>query len=146
MAYHWVFGDGHSVDTTSPTTAHIYTGVGVKTVMLTVTDNDGTTAQAQRTVNVHTTSTTPKASTGQNGSNGGHAHGGVTVTKCVVPNLRADKLGKAKRALAKAGCKVGKVGHRHVSKRIKRGRVIAQSLRPKSVLPSGTAVGVTIAK
>ena len=128
VAYHWVFGDGSSVDTTSPTTAHIYTAAGVKTVTLTVTDDDGTTGEAQRTVNVHTTSTTPKASMGQNGSNGRHAHGGVTVTKCVVPNLRADKLSKAKRALAKAGCKVGKVGHRHVNKRIKRGRVIAQSL------------------
>ena len=146
VAYHWVFGDGHSVDTTSPTTAHVYTAAGVKTVTLTVTDSDGTTGQAQRTVNIHATSTTPKAFTGQNGDNGRHAHGGVTVTKCVVPNLRADKLSKAKRALAKAGCKVGKVGHRHVSKRIRRGRVVAQSLRPRSVLPSGTAVGLTVAK
>jgi PKD repeat protein len=50
--YHWDFGDGQTLDTSSPTTAHIYTTPGVKTVTLTVTDNDGSSGQAQHSYTV----------------------------------------------------------------------------------------------
>lgn len=47
-AYHWDFGDG--TFSTAPAPTKTYTTAGDRTVVLTVTDNDGLTGQASRTV------------------------------------------------------------------------------------------------
>jgi PKD repeat protein len=52
MSYAWSFGDG-SPAASGATAAHAYTGAGTYTVSLTVTDNDGLTGTATRTVTVN---------------------------------------------------------------------------------------------
>jgi PKD repeat protein/glucose/arabinose dehydrogenase len=48
VAYHWDFGDGTT--STAPAPLKTYTSIGDRTVVLTVTDDDGLTGQAARTV------------------------------------------------------------------------------------------------
>jgi hypothetical protein len=69
----------------------------------------------------------------------------TTTTQCVVPKLKGRKLKKAKAALKKAGCKLGKVKRRAKRKK-KAGTVIRQSKKPGTVLPAGSKVNVTVAK
>ncbi|WP_122660089.1 PKD domain-containing protein, partial [Pseudomonas viridiflava] len=49
-SYTWDFGDGTSETTTSATTTHTYDAGGSITARVTVTDNDGGTDAATRTV------------------------------------------------------------------------------------------------
>ena len=64
---------------------------------------------------------------------------------CVVPNVKAKPLPTAKRALVRAGCRVGSV--RSVrSTRVRKGRVVAQSIRARSRLRRGTRVGLLVSR
>jgi hypothetical protein len=69
---------------------------------------------------------------------------GPRAVRCVVPNLRAKTLGRAKTALSRAHCAMGqvrrpgKVSPRHTL------RVRAQSARPRTAHPSGFRVSVTL--
>jgi hypothetical protein len=62
---------------------------------------------------------------------------------CVVPRISGRKLARAKRALIRAHCAVGRVRTAR-SKHVKRGRVIWQSHRPGALLPGDTKVGLLI--
>jgi beta-lactam-binding protein with PASTA domain len=62
-----------------------------------------------------------------------------------VPRLRALTLVAAKRLLVKRGCALGKV-KRAYSRRVKRGRVIAQKPAPGLRLRRGAKVAVTISR
>jgi PKD repeat protein len=53
-AYTWQFGDGASATTSTPTAVHAYTRPGTYTVALTVTDNNGASATASRSLLVIT--------------------------------------------------------------------------------------------
>jgi Carboxypeptidase regulatory-like domain/PASTA domain len=68
---------------------------------------------------------------------GGHPRG------CKVPKLVGLSLAKAKKALAKAGCRLGRVsrkaGRRH-------GRVVRQKIRRGAAKPAGFKVALTVAK
>jgi hypothetical protein len=64
---------------------------------------------------------------------------------CLVPRLRGKKLGKARKLLASAGCKLGKVKERRAT-RAHRGKVTAQAKAPGRRLHAGTAVGVTVGR
>jgi hypothetical protein len=68
---------------------------------------------------------------------------GVQARGCKVPKLVGLSLVKAKRALAKAGCRIGhvtrKAGHRH-------GRVLRQKTRRGVKKPAGFKVGLTVAR
>jgi PKD repeat protein len=44
VSYHWDFGDGATLTTTTPTVVHRYKAPGLRTVTLTVTDNQGATS------------------------------------------------------------------------------------------------------
>jgi sRNA-binding protein len=61
---------------------------------------------------------------------------------CVVPNLKGDSLSKARTALGKAHCALGKV----VMPKHSHGRlaVAGQSVKAGLKRPNGTAVGVTL--
>jgi PKD repeat protein len=118
--YHWDFGDGQSLDTTTPVAAHVYTTAGSRTVTLTVTDDSGSTATTQHTVTVTAASAT-----------------------CDAPNLIGRSLAKARTLLISHHCSLGTVRHKH-SSRGKRGRVIKQSVQPGSQLPGGSKIGVTV--
>jgi hypothetical protein len=74
-----------------------------------------------------------------------------TASSCVVPKLIGRSLKSAKRALAKAHCRVGRISkrrvkHRGKGKRVKAGTVIAQALRPGLTRRTGSRVAITVAK
>jgi beta-lactam-binding protein with PASTA domain len=62
---------------------------------------------------------------------------------CSVPHVKGLKLAKAKKALVKAGCPVGKVRY---SRGSKRGRVINQKPNRGKALDAGTKVALTVAR
>jgi beta-lactam-binding protein with PASTA domain len=63
------------------------------------------------------------------------------VAQCTVPKLTGKKLKAAKKSLAKADCKLGKVkGHKTKSAKVKK-----QSPKPGKVLPPGAKVNVKLA-
>jgi uncharacterized delta-60 repeat protein len=64
---------------------------------------------------------------------------------CLVPNVRGQKLGRAKASIRKANCAVGKIT-RKPSKRAKRGRVLSQSPRAGSELRNGARVNLGVGK
>jgi hypothetical protein len=64
---------------------------------------------------------------------------------CTVPNLKGLTKGFAKKLLAAVHCKLGKATKKK-AKKGKRGTVIKQSRKAKSVLPAGTKVNVTLKK
>lgn len=64
---------------------------------------------------------------------------------CIVPKLRGKKAKAARKALKKAKCKVGKV-KRSFSRKVGKGRVIRQRIKPGKVLPVGAKVGIKISK
>ena len=69
----------------------------------------------------------------------------TTNPRCIVPKLQGKKLAAARTALTHAHCKLGKVTKRHASRKM-RGRVIAQSPKPRSNRPPGSKVGVVVGK
>ena len=72
----------------------------------------------------------------------------VTATfaaRCIVPKEKGKTLRKAKRALVKAHCKVGKV-KKAFSAKVKKGRVIAQSAKAGKTLAPGAKVRLTVSK
>ena len=60
------------------------------------------------------------------------------VKKCVVPKLKGKKLKKAKKALKKAHCRLGKVRGKHR----KHGKVKRQKPKPGTILPAGSKVNI----
>lgn len=66
-----------------------------------------------------------------------------TYHGCVVPQLRNVKLGKAKQAIQRGGCKLGKVTLRKGASKTS-GKVKQQSPKPKAVLAKGTKVKLTL--
>ena len=65
--------------------------------------------------------------------------------KCVVPKLAGSTLASARRQVRNAHCKVGKITFAK-SKKVKKGRVISQSLKPKKTYPANTKVNFVVAK
>jgi len=68
-----------------------------------------------------------------------------TRVRCVVPKLTAKRLRAAKRALANAHCKPGKITKAY-SKAVKRGLVISQRPKPGKHSPAGARVNLTVSK
>jgi beta-lactam-binding protein with PASTA domain len=61
-----------------------------------------------------------------------------------VPKLRGKTLPQAKRLLAKAHCKLGKVSHK-TSSRVRVGRVLATRPKPGAKRAAGARIPVTLA-
>jgi hypothetical protein len=64
--------------------------------------------------------------------------------RCVVPRLRLKTVVAARRALARARCRLGRVRRAH--SRVRRGRIISQSRRAGRRLPVGTRVNVVVSR
>jgi beta-lactam-binding protein with PASTA domain len=62
-----------------------------------------------------------------------------------VTIVAGEKLPAAKRTLARANCRVGKIRHAY-SKIVRRGRVIAQKPKFGTVLPGGGKVNLVISR
>ena len=65
--------------------------------------------------------------------------------RCVVPNVRGKAIRAARRAIARARCRVGRVTLR-TSKRVTKGRVVSQTPRPGARLPVGAKVTLAVSK
>ena len=63
---------------------------------------------------------------------------------CVVPALKGKTLARAKTALTKANCRLGKVTRKR--SRGKPGRVIGQKPRAGTTRPAGSKVAVVLSK
>jgi hypothetical protein len=64
---------------------------------------------------------------------------------CVVPRVLGTKLAAARKALAAADCRAGKISRRR-SSRASRGRVISQSPRAGRHRPAGASVNLTVGR
>jgi beta-lactam-binding protein with PASTA domain len=69
----------------------------------------------------------------------------VRKVSCVVPNLKRKTLAKAKRSIAAAHCRIGKVS-KAKSKTVPKGRVIVQSPKAGKKLASGSKVTVVVSR
>jgi FG-GAP-like repeat/PASTA domain/FG-GAP repeat len=64
---------------------------------------------------------------------------------CAVQNVKRMTLPAAKRTLARANCRVGKI-RRVYSKTVRKGRVISQKPKPGTVLPNGGKVNLVVSR
>lgn len=67
------------------------------------------------------------------------------VPRCAVPNVRRKTLRQARRVLFRAGCATGRVRTIR-SRRVRKGRVIAQSIRPGRRVPHRTRIGLVVSR
>jgi FG-GAP-like repeat/PASTA domain len=67
-----------------------------------------------------------------------------TTVSCKVPRVTKKALPAAKRAIARAHCRVGKI--RRTSSRIQRGRVVSQKPKPGTVMPAGGKVNLVVSR
>ncbi len=64
---------------------------------------------------------------------------------CVVPNVKHKRLAAAKRSIAAAHCRTGKVA-KAKSKTVAKGRVVAQSPRAGKKLAAGAKVNLIVSR
>jgi hypothetical protein len=64
---------------------------------------------------------------------------------CTVPNVKGKMLPRAKRVIARARCRLGKVRWAY-SKIVKRGRVMSEKPKPGTVLPKGGKVNLAVSR
>ena len=67
------------------------------------------------------------------------------ATYCVVPQLKGLTLAKAKAAVTKAGCALGRVTKKKAAA-AKRGKVLSQAIPAKVEVRTGTKVAVKLGK
>jgi len=66
-------------------------------------------------------------------------------TKCRVPNVKGKSLRAARAALARGGCRLGKIS-RAYSAKVNKGRVISQKPRPGARLPKRGKVNLVVSR
>jgi hypothetical protein len=108
-------------------TTQVSLAPGANAVDVVATNVDGNSSEVIRTVTL--------TSAGPAGGN---------EANCRVPGLRGKTLAKARKALAAAHCKAGKISRKHTSG--KPGRILAQKPKPGKDLPAGSAVALTVGK
>ena len=67
-----------------------------------------------------------------------------TTVSCKVPKVTKKSLPAAKRAIARAHCRVGTM--RRISSRMKKGRVVSQKPKPGTVMPGGGKVNLVVSR
>jgi beta-lactam-binding protein with PASTA domain len=67
-----------------------------------------------------------------------------TTGLCTVPNVMGRTLRAAKRAVAHANCRIGNT--RRAYSRVKKGRVISETPKPRTVLPNGGKVNLVVSR
>jgi hypothetical protein len=119
----WSFGDG-STSATGASVTHTFTRAGRFTVKVTASDTAGNTASKSLTVTVTT----------------------KPLPRCVVPKLKGKTLGRAKKLLRRAHCRLGKVHRPKPPKHRKRPALVVTKTSPgaRASRPNGTKVGLTL--
>jgi PKD repeat protein len=84
VSYTWSFGDGNFTDTTELSVIHSYASVGEYTVNLTITDNEGATNRASKTIKVFSNLTYFDTEPGTYPSIPGTHNGTITITYTVT--------------------------------------------------------------
>jgi hypothetical protein len=120
------------VNSESEITAVAPAAAGAGPVDVTVTTNAGTSPAASE---ARFTSTTPPPPTPPTPS-----VPQVAAATCTVPKLFGKKMKASRKALRKAGCKIGKVSGRPS----KGARVVKQSRKAGAKVPAGSKVNVTL--
>ena len=69
----------------------------------------------------------------------------IAAPPCVVPKLAGKTLSQAKKALTKAGCRLGK-SKKATSKTVKKSRIIRTGKKAGTVLAPNTAIGIVVSK
>ena len=69
----------------------------------------------------------------------------IALAPCRVPKVVGKRLAAAKLTIATRHCRTGKVGYAY-SKTVKRGRVISQKPRPRTVVPNGAKVNLVVSR
>lgn len=90
----------------------------------------------------------PGPGPGNNGNTGGTGGSGDPTgesAECTVPKLKGKTLRASKRALGRAGCKLGKVTKKS-SARVKKGRVVKSRPAAGSKRPAGAKVALVLSK
>jgi serine/threonine-protein kinase len=64
---------------------------------------------------------------------------------CTVQDVEGQRLPAAKRTIARANCRVGKI-RRAYSKWFEKGRVISEKPKPGTVLPGGGKVNLVVSR
>jgi hypothetical protein len=70
----------------------------------------------------------------------------TTTPGCKVPKLVGLSLAKARKALARAGCGLGKVSKKRAHRRTRKGKVLRQRTGRGAAKPAGFKVAVTVAR
>ena len=144
-SYEWEFGDGSSEKTTGSATSHTYSTPGTYIATLTVTDNicstefifTGQTAYCNgSTLASKTQAVTVVAGLSNLPMRASHRPFAV----CIVPALRGNKLGLARKRLRLADCKLGKVK----GLRSRSATVIKQNPSPGRVIGADNRVTVRV--
>jgi hypothetical protein len=103
------------------------------------------TSESQSVAVAATGSGTGSVKGGGSGTGTGSGHGAHAGVACVVPSLVGKKLGRAKLALADAGCRIGHV-RRARGRHTAHGRVIHQSVSAGAHVRRGARVNLVVGR
>jgi|GEM_PF-1470786 len=90
LEYFWSFGDGNTLRSSSPTATHTYAQAGLYRVILTVTDNEGETAQSEQFLEVVQPQPGQVSGSGSIQVAGERAHFGFTVSRSATLEVSGD--------------------------------------------------------
>jgi hypothetical protein len=133
----WSFGDAGTSAGTA--VSHTYSGAGSFQVTLSQADTVGNTSTTTRTIVIAAAPPPPPPPPAP------PPPPPPPVTKCLVPKVVGKPLAKARVALRRRHCRVGRVT-RAYSKRVRKGRVLAQRPKAGRKLKSGTKVNLVVSR
>jgi hypothetical protein len=145
-------GPGQSAHISVTTQAQAEGSGGPVVVTATFEGSDGSRESAQTTVTVageeeegpggSRRGSSPPGGQGQPTGGEGQPTGGSKTVVCVVPKLRGRTLASAKKLLAKAHCRLGKVTKKRSKGKV--GLVVSQKPKAGSRLKAGSAIAVVL--
>jgi hypothetical protein len=126
--------------------AHPFTMKGTFAVSGSTTTTTGATATTTTTTTTNTIATTTPGTTVPTTTTASVPLPiGPKVSLCRVPRVVGKPLSAARRLLAQRSCRTGRVA-RAYSKRVRRGRVVAQNRRPGARLAHGARVDLVVSR